>query len=86
MFALSPIAQCHSGQYLAIALQLLNEAGYRDYLWLQILPPFSGLLDEPEFLAMITSMRDDVARQRAQVLTADWLPPELRIVDTASQE
>ena len=63
------------------ALHLLNEAGYRDYLWLQILPPFIRLRDEPEFQAVITSMRDDVARQRAQVLTADWLPSELRVTD-----
>ena len=63
------------------ALQLLESAGYRDFLYVQLLPPLDTLHDEPGFQAVITSMRDDVARQRAQVLTADWLPSELRVTD-----
>jgi DNA-binding winged helix-turn-helix (wHTH) protein len=63
------------------ALELLAEAGYRDHLWVQLLPPLIPLHDHPDFLAVITNMRSDVERQRAQVLTADWLPPELRVVD-----
>lgn len=62
-----------------MALDRLDTAGYRDYLWLQLLPPFESLHDEPRFRAIIDSMRGDVARQRAQVLTADWLPQELRV-------
>jgi DNA-binding winged helix-turn-helix (wHTH) protein/Flp pilus assembly protein TadD len=63
----------------AIATLLrLEAAGYRDYLWVQLLPPLVALHDDPEFQIIVASMRSDVERQRELVLTADWLPAELR--------
>ena len=61
-----------------VALLRLEAAGYRDYLWLQLLPPLQALHDNPDFQVIVASMRDDVERQRELVLTADWLPLELR--------
>lgn len=63
------------------ALQLLANAGYRDHLWVELLPPFDALHNNPDFQAVVAGMRDDMNRQRKQVLTADWLPPELRVAD-----
>ncbi len=63
------------------ALQLLASAGYRDHLWIRLLPPLDALRDDPDFQAVVAGMRDDMNRQRKQVLTADWLPPELRVAD-----
>ncbi len=63
------------------ALRLLANAGYRDHLWVQLLPPLNALHDDPDFQAVVAGIRDDMSRQRQQVLTADWLPPELRIAD-----
>jgi DNA-binding winged helix-turn-helix (wHTH) protein len=60
------------------ALLRLEAAGYRDYLWLQLLPPLQALHNDPDFQIIVASMRDDVKRQRELVLTADWLPSELR--------
>lgn len=64
------------------ALQRLEAAGYRDYLWLELLPLFDPIRDDPRYRDVIRGMRDDVDRQRAEVLTADWLPGELRLSAT----
>ena len=61
-----------------VALQNLAEAGDRDYLWLEFLPPLLPLHGEPEFRRIVERMRADVEYQREQVLTAKWLPQELR--------
>jgi hypothetical protein len=61
-----------------VALQRLAAAGYRDYLWLELLPPFANIQDEAAFNHIIEGMRADVDRQRAQLLTVEWLPPEWR--------
>jgi DNA-binding winged helix-turn-helix (wHTH) protein/Tfp pilus assembly protein PilF len=61
-----------------VALQRLAAAGYRDYLWLELLPPFANLQDEAAFNHVIEGMRADVDRQRAQLLAVEWLPPEWR--------
>ena len=74
-------AAAERGANAIAALQLLDGAGYRDFLWVELLPPLDSLHDEPGFQAVITSMRDDVARQRTGVLSAEWLPPELCVVD-----
>ena len=60
------------------AMLRLEAAGYRDYLWLLLLPPLQVLHDDIRFQAIVDGMRADVERQRTLVLTADWLPPELR--------
>ena len=60
------------------AMLQLEAAGYRDYLWLQLLPPLRALHNDQQFQAIVDGMRADVERQRTLVLTADWLPPELR--------
>ena len=60
------------------ALERLQAAGYRDYLWLEVLPTFEALQEDPGFTRILEGMRADVGRQRAQVLTASWLPQELR--------
>jgi hypothetical protein len=75
--AMLEVAAGRHEQSLA-TLQRLQEAGYRDYLWLQLLPPFQVLYEEPQFHAIAERMRRDTERQREQVLTAEWLPPELR--------
>jgi DNA-binding winged helix-turn-helix (wHTH) protein/tetratricopeptide (TPR) repeat protein len=60
------------------ALLRLDAAGYRDYPWLELLPTLDSVRDDPRYRAIIGHMRADVASQRAQVLSADWLPEELR--------
>ena len=66
------------------AMLRLEAAGYRDYLWLQLLPPLRALHDDQRYQAIIEGMRADVERQRMLVLTADWLPPELRDAEFGS--
>ena len=66
------------------AMLRLETVGYRDYLWLQLLPPLQVLHDDQRFEVIIESMRADVQRQRTLILTADWLPPELREAETSS--
>jgi len=63
------------------ALQRLAEAGYRDYLWLSLLPPFAVLHDSPAFNQIVAGMRADVEHQRAQVLAAEWMPAEWRLTE-----
>ncbi len=66
----------------SIATMLRLEAvGYRDYRWLELLPPLHVLHGDQRFQVIIASMRADIERQRTLVLTADWLPPELREVE-----
>ena len=60
------------------ALEDLLVAGYRDHLWLELLPSFDALQNDMRFQTIAAAMLDDVNRQRAIVLTTDWLPPELK--------
>jgi len=60
------------------ALQRLDVAGYRDYLWLDLLPTFDAIRDDARYRDIVAHMHDDVDEQRAIVLTADWLPDEVR--------
>jgi hypothetical protein len=60
------------------ALQRLDAAGYRDYLWVELVPTLDSIRDDPRYRAIIEHMRADVASQREQVLTADWLPGVVR--------
>lgn len=60
------------------ALENLLVAGYRDHLWLELLPSFDALQSDPRFRRATAAMLEDVNRQRAIVLTADWLPAELK--------
>jgi hypothetical protein len=76
--AILEAANGHDDRAIA-ALQRLAAAGYRDYLWLELLPPFEKLHNEPAFAHIIENMRADVDRQRAQLLTVEWLPPEWRL-------
>lgn len=66
------------------ALEEMARAGYRDTAWLEALPVLDALHGHPRFQAVVAGMRADVDRQRAQVLTAAWLPPELRRVAATS--
>jgi len=61
------------------ALQRLDAAGYRDYRWLDLLPTFDSIRDDARYRDIIAHMHDDVDEQRAIVLTADWLPDEVRM-------
>jgi len=61
-----------------VALLELESAGYRDFLWLERLPPLAILREDEIFTEIISNMRDDVQRQKEQVLTANWLPDEIR--------
>jgi len=76
--AMLEAAAGHDDKAIA-ALKRLAAAGYRDYLWLSLLPPLAGLHDKPAFSQIIAGMRTDVDRQRAQLLTAEWMPPEWRL-------
>ncbi|MGB0132454.1 winged helix-turn-helix domain-containing protein [Dokdonella sp.] len=53
------------------------EAGYLDRAYLQVSPLFKPLVDEPRFAAAIDRIGQIVARERAMVLAADWLPADL---------
>lgn len=61
-----------------MALYDLSAAGYRDYLWLEMLPPLAALRGLPDYRKIVTAMRADVDRQRSEVLTAEWLPEDLK--------
>jgi len=63
------------------ALRRLEAAGFRDHLWLSLLPPLNALHGDQEFDAIVASMRTDVERQHAQILTAEWIPAEWRITE-----
>jgi DNA-binding winged helix-turn-helix (wHTH) protein/thioredoxin-like negative regulator of GroEL len=78
--AILEAAAGHDDRAIA-ALQRLAAAGYRDYLWLSLLPTFADLHGEPAFDHIVAGMRADVDRQRAQLLTAEWLPPEWRLTE-----
>jgi len=66
------------GDNSLVALLQLESVGYRDFLWLERLPPLAVLREEVIFREIISTMRNDVQRQKAQVLTANWLPDEIR--------
>lgn len=51
------------------------EAGYRNYLWLEKLPPFQAILQHSEFLNVLETIQNEVSNQRQKTLKADWLPP-----------
>jgi DNA-binding winged helix-turn-helix (wHTH) protein/tetratricopeptide (TPR) repeat protein len=53
-------------------------AGYSDRAYLQTSPLWQPLRDLPAFAAAIDTIGRRMAAQRAQVLAADWCPPELR--------
>jgi len=53
------------------------DAGYRDRAYLQVSPLFVALAGDPEFARQLARISDDVARQRQQVLAADWKPADL---------
>ena len=61
-----------------VALLELESAGYRDFLWLERLPPLAVLREDVIFIEILSNMRTDVQRQNEQVLTASWLPDEFR--------
>ena len=60
------------------ALEDLEKAGFRDYRWIQAFPPLDRVADHPRFEALIRRIKEDVARQKQQVLQAPWLPSSLR--------
>ncbi len=66
----------HFGKTEASISQLESafDAGYRNHRWIQKLPPFEALLNDDDFQQILEKMRDDVDRQREQVLASDWLP------------
>jgi DNA-binding winged helix-turn-helix (wHTH) protein/Flp pilus assembly protein TadD len=59
------------------ALDAAIAAGFLDRAYLQVSPFFKPLADEPRFAAAIDRIGQIVARERAIVLAADWLPAEL---------
>ena len=63
------------------ALRLLEEAGYRDYMWLELLQPLRPLHNTREFDDLLARMRTDVDNQRMQLLTAEWLPVDWRAAE-----
>ncbi len=61
------------------ALQDAVRQGYRDHRMLRHNPALSPLMYEPEFVALIKTMRELVQQERAIVLASDWASvlPEL---------
>ncbi|MCB1581757.1 MAG: winged helix-turn-helix domain-containing protein [Xanthomonadales bacterium] len=49
-------------------------AGYRNYRWLNLLPPLANLKQNSEFQQLVSQMQNDIGRQRDTVLDAEWLP------------
>lgn len=59
------------------ALSSLNQAyqaGYLNALWLEKLPILQKIRHEPEFLLLLENIKNDVNKQRQQLLNAEWLP------------
>ncbi|MGB0134461.1 winged helix-turn-helix domain-containing protein [Dokdonella sp.] len=59
------------------ALDSAIEAGFVDQAYLQVSPFFIELAGEPRFVAALDAIGRHVARERATVLAADWLPADL---------
>lgn len=59
------------------ALDAAIDAGFSDRAYLQVSPFFQGLAGEPRLSAAIDRIGQHVARERAAVLAADWLPADL---------
>ncbi|WEN15559.1 winged helix-turn-helix domain-containing protein [Rhodanobacter sp. AS-Z3] len=53
------------------------DAGFPDRAYLQVSPLFEKLAGEAGFERQLARISDEVARQRQQVLTADWKPADL---------
>lgn len=53
------------------------DIGFRDAGWLRATPLFTPLRGAPGWQALLARIDADVARQRAQVLGADWRPDDL---------
>ncbi len=66
------------------ALRDLFDAGYRDYLWIRVLPPLKSLHDDPAYSEILAAMKADADRQRQMVLGASWLPDGLLEVSDAT--
>lgn len=65
------------------ALQRAVDDGFRDGAWLRATPLFAALRDTPGWAGVLARIDADVAGQRAQVLAADWRPPELASLSAA---
>lgn len=59
------------------SVQQLYPAGLRDHRLLMLWPAFNPLLGDARFQAEIRRIEQDIARQRDEVLRADWVPREL---------
>lgn len=59
------------------ALHRAADDGFRDVAWLRATPLFVLLHDTPGWAALLDRLDADIARQRAQVLAADWRPADL---------
>lgn len=59
------------------ALDAAIEAGFVDQAYLQISPFFLELAGEPRFAAAVDAIGQHVARERATVLAAGWVPADL---------
>ncbi len=60
-----------------VAIAHAVDAGFRDRAYLQVSPLFRKLAGDAGFERQLARITDDVARQRQQVLTADWKPADL---------
>jgi DNA-binding winged helix-turn-helix (wHTH) protein/Flp pilus assembly protein TadD len=59
------------------AIDSAIKAGFSDRAYLQISPLFHALAGEPRMAAAVDRIGQHVAGERARVLAADWLPPDL---------
>ncbi|HEY0334766.1 MAG TPA: winged helix-turn-helix domain-containing protein [Stenotrophomonas sp.] len=60
------------------ALRGAVATGFRDRAWLAATPLFAPLRRDAGFGDLLAQIDADIARQRAQVERAPWLPPDLR--------
>lgn len=66
------------------AIEAAIKAGFLDRAYFQGSPLFKPLANEPRFAAAIDRIGQIVARERAIVLAADWLPADVLSAVTAS--
>jgi len=67
------------------ALRRAVDEGFRDQAWLQTSPLFRGLAGEPGMAEVVDTISRALVIERAEVVGADWLPPDLINAKPASR-
>ncbi len=67
-------AHISNEQQALFSLNQAYQAGYLNAMWLEKLPILQNLKQRPQFLSLLETMKNDVSKQRQQLLNAEWLP------------